>query len=101
MRLFNVGREKLLKAGLAQQLLHGGDTKNFSLIGVKSYAFNSSGNIGLTGVLAVGTTFDQFPAGPFLTADGLLKGIRVTFGVGEKTFIFPDAFKQGFLKMKE
>ena len=25
---------------------------------------------------------------------------RLTFGIGEKTFIFPDAFKQGFLKMK-
>ena len=22
------------------------------------------------------------------------------FGIGEKTFIFPDAFKQGFLRMK-
>lgn len=29
------------------------------------------------------------------------KYIRVTFAVGEKTFIFPDAFKQGFLEMKE
>lgn len=29
------------------------------------------------------------------------KNIRVTFAVGEKNFIFPDAFKQGFLKMKE
>lgn len=27
------------------------------------------------------------------------KHIRVTFSAGEKTFIFPDAFKQGFLKL--
>ena len=32
--------------------------------------------------------------------DKAKKHIRVTFGIGEKTFIFPDAFKQGFLKMK-
>ena len=32
--------------------------------------------------------------------DKAQKHIRVTFGIGEKTFIFPDAFKQGFLKMK-
>ena len=29
------------------------------------------------------------------------KHIRVEFSAGEKTFIFPDAFKQGFLKPKE
>ena len=29
------------------------------------------------------------------------KHIRVEFSAGEKTFIFPEAFKQGFLKPKE
>ena len=75
MRLFNVGSEKLLKAGFAEHFLHGGDTENFALIGVEACAFNSSGNNDIVGVFPIGTAFDQFPAGPFLTADSLLKGI--------------------------
>ena len=42
-----------------------------------------------------------FGEGTVTKIDKAQKHIRVTFGVGEKTFIFPDAFKQGFLKMKE
>ena len=34
------------------------------------------------------------------TLTRLMASKEATFGVGEKTFIFPDAFKQGFLKMK-
>ena len=41
-----------------------------------------------------------FGEGTVTKIDKAQKHIRVTFGVGEKTFIFPDAFKQGFLKMK-
>ena len=41
-----------------------------------------------------------FGEGTVTKIDKAQKHIRVTFGIGEKTFIFPDAFKQGFLKMK-
>lgn len=41
-----------------------------------------------------------FGEGTVTKIDKTQKHIRVTFGIGEKTFIFPDAFKQGFLKMK-
>ena len=42
----------------------------------------------------------QLGEGAVTKIDKAQKHIRVTFGIGEKTFIFPDAFKQGFLKMK-
>ena len=41
-----------------------------------------------------------FGEGMVTRIDKAQKHIRVNFGIGEKTFIFPDAFKQGFLKMK-
>lgn len=41
-----------------------------------------------------------FGEGTVTKIDKAQKHIRVTFGIGEKTFIFPDAFKQGFLRMK-
>ena len=47
MRLFNVGSEKLIKAGFAEQFLHGGDAEHLALIGVKACAFNSNGNKGI------------------------------------------------------
>lgn len=37
---------------------------------------------------------------PYTKIDKAQKHIRVKFAAGEKTFIFPDAFKQGFLKTK-
>ena len=43
---------------------------------------------------------NTFGNGTVTKIDKSKKYIRVTFGIGEKTFIFPDAFKQGFLKMK-
>ena len=42
-----------------------------------------------------------FGEGTVSKIDKAQKHIRVTFAIGEKTFIFPDAFKNGFLKMKE
>lgn len=48
------------------------------------------------GVTAV--THKAFGAGTVTWIDKAQKHIRVTFKAGEKTFIFPDAFKQGFLK---
>ncbi len=40
-----------------------------------------------------------FGTGTVTWIDKAQKHIRVTFSAGEKTFIFPDAFKQGFLKI--
>ena len=42
----------------------------------------------------------SFGEGIVTKLDKAKKHIRVKFEVGEKTFIFPDAFKNGFLKMK-
>lgn len=49
----------------------------------------------------IGTTVTHkaFGAGTVTWIDKAQKHIRVTFSAGEKTFIFPDAFKQGFLKL--
>ncbi|WP_414016909.1 restriction endonuclease [Dehalococcoides mccartyi] len=44
-------------------------------------------------------THKAFGAGTVTWIDKAQKHIRVTFNAGEKTFIFPDAFKQGFLKI--
>lgn len=54
----------------------------------------------LSGV-EVGTEVSHkaFGAGKVTWMDKAGKYIRVTFTAGEKTFIFPDAFKQGFLKL--
>lgn len=42
-----------------------------------------------------------FGEGTITKLDKAQKHIRVTFAVGEKTFVFPDAFKMGFLKLKD
>lgn len=44
-------------------------------------------------------THKAFGVGTVTWIDKAQKHIRVTFSAGEKTFIFPDAFKQGFLKI--
>ena len=41
----------------------------------------------------------SFGDGTVTKIDKAGKHIRVKFAAGEKTFIFPDAFKQGFLKL--
>lgn len=41
----------------------------------------------------------SFGDGTVTKLDKAGKHIRVKFATGEKTFIFPDAFKQGFLKL--
>ena len=57
-------------------------------------------NLDLSGVnVGVAVTHKAFGAGTVTWIDKAQKHIRVTFNVGEKTFIFPDAFKQGFLKL--
>lgn len=57
-------------------------------------------DLDLSGVnVGVAVTHKAFGAGTVTWIDKAQKHIRVTFNVGEKTFIFPDAFKQGFLKL--
>lgn len=41
-----------------------------------------------------------FGEGTVTKIDKIQKHIRVKFSIGEKIFVFPDAFKQGFLKIK-
>ena len=54
----------------------------------------------LSGVeVGAAVTHKAFGAGAVTWIDKAQKHIRVTFSAGEKTFIFPDAFKQGFLKL--
>lgn len=56
--------------------------------------------IDLSGVdIGAAVTHKAFGSGTVTWIDKAQKHIRVTFKVGEKTFIFPDAFKQGFLKL--
>ena len=56
--------------------------------------------IDLSGV-QVGTTVSHkaFGAGTVTWIGKAQKHIRITFSAGEKTFVFPDAFIQGFLKL--
>ena len=55
----------------------------------------------LSGVVKGATVIHKsFGAGTVTSLDKVKKHIRVKFNVGEKTFIFPDAFKNGFLKAK-
>lgn len=42
-----------------------------------------------------------FGEGIVTKIDKAQKHIHVTFAIGEKTFIFSDAFKQGFFKKKD
>ena len=93
LRLFNVGCEKLLKAGFTQQLLHGGDAEELLFIGVKACALNGCGDCGFAGVLAVGAALDQLPAGERRAADCLLE--RVFFHIrspgGKRVNLVQDA----------
>ena len=52
-------------------------------------------------IIEVGATVEHktFGPGKVTWIDKAGKHIRVEFNVGEKTFIFPDAFKMGFLKL--
>lgn len=57
--------------------------------------------LNLSGVVKGATVIHKsFGAGTVTSLDKAKKHIRVKFNVGEKTFIFPDAFKNGFLKAK-
>lgn len=74
LRFFDVGSKKFLEARFAKQLLYGGYTQNFFLVGVKACTLNGGDN-SFTCVLATGMIFDQLPASSFLTDDGLLESV--------------------------
>ena len=79
---------------LTEQLLHGRDTKQLLFIRVKTSSFDSFRYGVFTGVSAVGTPLDQLPAGPFFTADCLLKCIFLdVVGSGDQ---FIDTGKDNF-----
>jgi hypothetical protein len=60
---------------------------------------NEDPRIDLTGVVeGAAVIHKSFGPGTVTNLDKAKKHIRVKFSVGEKTFIFPDAFKNGFLK---
>ena len=53
----------------------------------------------LTSIVAGVTVYHKsFGEGTVTKLDKAQKHIRVKFSVGEKTFVFPDAFKNGFLR---
>lgn len=57
-------------------------------------------NVDLSSVeVGASVVHKTFGDGTITWIDRAQKHIRVTFNAGEKTFIFPDAFKQGFLKL--
>ena len=80
MRLFNIGGKQLIESGFAKTLLHGSDTKELLFIWIKPGICNCLDDCLLIGILAVGSAFDQLPASPFLTADGLLQSIFLDVG---------------------
>jgi len=57
-------------------------------------------DIDLSGVdIGTAVMHKTFGAGTVRVIDKAQKHIRVSFKLGEKTFLFPDAFRQGFLKL--
>ena len=55
----------------------------------------------LSGVVAGATVIHKkFGEGKVLRIDKAQKYIKVDFGQGEKTFVFPSAFEMGFLELK-
>lgn len=56
----------------------------------------------LSGVVEGATVYHKsFGAGMVSNLDKAKKHIRVKFAIGEKTFIFPDAFQNGFLRTEK
>ena len=55
----------------------------------------------LSGVVAGATVIHKkFGEGKVLRIDKAQKYIKVDFGQGEKTFVFPSCFEMGFLEIK-
>lgn len=80
LRLFDVGRQEFIKAGLAEELLHGGDAEQLLLIRVKARFLDRINNCGLVAVPAVGSAFDELEARPFLPGECLLESIFLDVG---------------------
>lgn len=66
LRLFDVSRQEFIKAGLAEELLHGGDAEQLFLIRVKACFLDRVNDGGLIAVSAVAASFDELKASPFL-----------------------------------
>jgi hypothetical protein len=55
----------------------------------------------LSGAVAGATVIHKkFGEGKIVRIDKAQKYIKVDFGQGEKTFVFPSAFEMGFLELK-
>ncbi len=51
-------------------------------------------------VVGVGVTHAKFGDGTIINIDKAQKYVKVDFGQGEKTSVFPSAFEMGFLEIK-
>lgn len=70
--------------------------------GVQPSVKEDESQIDLSGIATNATVYHKsFGAGIVTNLDKKQKYIRVKFSIGEKKFVFPDAFKNGFLKTKE
>ena len=62
LRLFDVSRQEFIKAGLAEEFLHGGNAEQLFLIRVKACFLDRVNDGGLITVSAVGASFDELEA---------------------------------------
>ena len=88
LRLFDVSRQEFIKAGLAEELLHGGDAEQLFLIRVEACFLDRFNDSGLIAVSSVGTSFDELEASPLLTGESLLQGIFLDVGCPANQFIY-------------
>ena len=61
MRLLNEASKDFFKPGFAKELLHGSDTEELLLVGIKASLGNGCGDGSIVYVLAVGAAFDELP----------------------------------------
>ena len=86
--LFDVSRQEFIKAGLAEELLHGGDAEQLFLIRVKACFLDRVNDGGLVAVSAVAASFDELKASPFLTGESLLQSVLLNTGSPANQFIY-------------
>ena len=88
LRLFDVSRQEFIKAGLAEELLHGGDAEQLFLIRVKACFLDRVNDGGLIAVSAVAASFDDLETCPFLTGESLLQSVFLNIGSPANQFIY-------------
>ena len=88
LRLFNVSRQEFIKAGFAEELLHGGNAEQLFLIRVKACFLDRVNDGGLIAVSAVAASFDELKTSPFLTRESLLQGVFLNIGSPANQFIY-------------